>query len=290
MDHVDSLSEEEREMLDPDGTTEQEADGQRTGDKGLSALKVAEKLADPDRERLMLDISRVLQRFTKLQCRRQRKLVPDPAGEGRRTRPIESLSELPRVVPGAWAAIAEVDEDLFWVKALRGELDVREKVTRQEKKQAVFILLDGSGSMKGRKHWKASGVVMHFLKAAARGDCVVWLSVFDTKLTNAVERAETPEEAKALIKKFLSGNYSGGGTDIGGATKAAYAFLEKQIKEGAALWRPEVVVLPDEDTSFASCRPNDVRGTTVHAFAMEVANPGLVKWAQSCGGLGFDKF
>ena len=130
---------------------------------------------------------------------------------------------------------------------------------------------------------------MHFLKAAAKGDCVVWLSVFDTRLSK-VEKAETPEQAKALIKKFLTGNYLGGGTDIGGSTKAAHAFLEKEIASGAALWRPEVVVLTDEDTSFSGCKPADVRGTTVHSFAMEVANPGLVKWAQSCGGLGFDKF
>ncbi len=236
----------------------------------------------------MLEISRVCMKFTKLQCRRQRKLVPDPAGAERRTRPIEAVGELPRLVANAWA-VSEVDEDLFWTKVVRGELEVREKVTRQEKKQVVFILLDGSGSMKGKRHWKASGVIMHFLKAAAKGDCVVWLSVFDTRLSK-VEKAETPEQAKALIKKFLTGNYLGGGTDIGGSTKAAHAFLEKEIASGAALWRPEVVVLTDEDTSFSGCKPADVRGTTVHSFAMEVANPGLVKWAQSCGGLGFDKF
>lgn len=289
MDQVDSLSEEEQEMLDPDAeTTETEVDGQRSGTKGLNALKVAEKLADPAKERLMLEISRVCLKFTKLQVRRQRKLVPDPTGAERRTRPIESVAELPRLVANAWA-LNEVDEDLFWLKAVRGELDVREKVTRQEKKQAIFLLLDGSGSMKGRKHWKASGIIMHFLKAAAKGDCVVWLSVFDTQLSK-VEKAETPEEAKALIKQFLTGNYSGGGTDIGSTVKAAHAFLEKEIASGAALWRPEIVVLTDEDTSFSSCTPRDVRGTTVHGFAMEVANPGLVKWAQSCGGLGIDRF
>lgn len=289
MDQVDSLSEEEQEMLDPEGETRDESkDGERSGDKGLSALKVAEKLSDPNKERLMLEISRKLEQITKLQVRRQRKLVADPAGEERRMRPIESVSELPKLTSTGWAT-ATLDEDLFWMKVVRGELDVREKVTRQEKKQAVFILLDGSGSMKGRKHWKASGVVMHFLKAAAKGDCVVWLSVFDTKL-GKVDTATTPEEARAMIKKFMAGNYSGGGTDIAAAVRSAHTFMAEKIKAGEALYRPEIVVLTDEDTSISSLKTSEIKGTRVHGFAMEQKNPALVKVARATGGIGFEDF
>jgi uncharacterized protein with von Willebrand factor type A (vWA) domain len=63
---------------------------------------------------------------------------------------------------------------LFLYRTVTNQLPVRERITRNEYKQAIYILLDGSGSMKsGKKHWKATGVVMHELKAVLSGDAVV---------------------------------------------------------------------------------------------------------------------
>jgi uncharacterized protein with von Willebrand factor type A (vWA) domain len=143
--------------------------------------------------------------------------------------------------------------------------------------------------MSGRKHWKATGVVMNRLKAVLSGDAEVWVSVFDTQL-NRVHHASTPAEAREVIKKFAAGNFSGGGTDIAAAIRAAHAYIDKKIKAGEALYRPEVVVLTDEDSSVSSLRKNEVAGTRVHGFAMEVANPSLVEFARSTGGVGMDKF
>lgn len=293
MDTVDSLSEEEQDMLDPDGKNHPiedspEGDGQRSGGGQLNRLAVAEDIVEGSDKRVMLDISRKLDQFTKLQVRRQKLLEPDPAGDEVRARPIRHLGELPKVAPTAWAMRQE-SPSYFLYKAISGQLPVRERVTRLERRQAIFILVDGSGSMSGRKHWKATGVVMNRLKAVLSGDAEVWVSVFDTSL-GRVLHAATPEEARELIKKFAQGNFSGGGTDIPGAVKAAHTYVEDKIKAGEALYRPEVVVLTDEDTSVASLRKEEIPGTRVHGFAMEVANPGLVKFAQSTGGVGVDKF
>jgi hypothetical protein len=113
--------------------------------------------------------------------------------------------------------------------------------------------------------------------------------VFDTSLAK-IERAATPEEARKLMKKFGEGNFKGGGTDIAGAVRAAHVFIEKAIAEGAALYRPEVVVLTDEDTSVAGLKKSEIPGTRVHGFAMEVQNKSLVDFARSTGGVGIDKF
>jgi len=59
--------------------------------------------------------------------------------------------------------------------------------------------------MSGKKHWKATGVVMNRLKAVLSGDAEVYLSVFDTKMTT-VHHAGTPAEARELVKKFAQGN------------------------------------------------------------------------------------
>lgn len=291
MDEVDSLDENEQEMLDLDGNWEEkedEQDGERNGHQELNRLKVAEDLSPNSDKRVMLDISRTLDQFTKLQARRQVRQEQDPAGEEVRNRPIESLSELSRVNKTAWAMRQQAPTH-FLYKAVSGQLQVRERVTRVERKQAIFILLDGSGSMRGRKHWKATGVVMNRLKAVLSGDAVVYLSVFDTQMSKPA-CASTPEEARNLIKKFASGNFSGGGTDIAAAVKAAHTYIEEQIESGAALYRPEVVVLTDEDTSVKGLKKSDIPGTRVHGFAMEVANKSLVDFAKSTGGVGIDKF
>ena len=292
MDEVDSLSESEQEMLDPDGNWQEgdnsEQDGQRSGHQGLNRLKVAEDLSPDSNKRVMLDISRTLDQFTKLQARRQVRQEQDPTGEEVRNRPIRSLTELPRIAKSAWAMRQQAPTH-FLYKAVSGQLQVRERVTRIERKQAIFILLDGSGSMSGRKHWKATGVVMNRLKAVLSGDAVVYLSVFDTQISKP-DCASTPEKARALIQKFSKGNYSGGGTDIAAAVKAAYQFIEKEIEAGAALYRPEVVVLTDEDTSVSSLRKSEIPGTRVHGFAMERKNPSLVAFARSTGGVGIENF
>lgn len=293
MDMVDSLSDEELDMVDPDGANHEvedspEGDGQRSGHQGLNRLKVADDLVEGTDKRVMLDISRTLDQFTKLQCRKQKKLEADPAGDEVRNRPIRHLGELGRVQKQAWA-MRQRNPALFLYQAVTGQLSVRERVTRIEKKQAIFILVDGSGSMNGRKHWKATGVVMNRLKAVVSGDAEVFVSVFDTSM-GKVERASTPEEARELVKKFAQGNFSGGGTDIAVAVRAAHTFIEEKIAAGEALYRPEVVVLTDEDTSTAGLKKTEIPGTRVHGFAMEVENKSLVAFAQSTGGVGIDKF
>ncbi len=291
MDMVEKLSDEELEMLDPDGKNwedEKDSDGKPTGEKSLNALKVAEDIVEGGDKRIMLDISRKLDQFTKLQVRKQKKMVPDPAGEEVRQRPIKHMGELSRVAPMAWAT-RQRNPTYFLYQAVTGQLPVRERVTRIEKKQSIFILVDGSGSMEGRKHWKATGVVMNRLKAVLSGDAEVFVSVFDTKLGN-VKHAGTPEEARQLIKDFASKNYSGGGTDIAESVKAAHKYIGEKIKAGEALYKPEIVVLTDEDMSVAGVKPKDIEGTRVHGFAMEVANPALIKFAQATGGVGIDKF
>lgn len=293
MDLVDSLEGDEQEMLDPDGEKysiedSPEEDGDRSGHQALNRLKVAEDLVEGSDKRVMLDISRKLDQFTKLQVRRQRKVEVDPAGEEIRSRPIRNLGEIGKITPSAWGTRQEAP-GYFLYQAATGQIPVRERVTRVERRQAIFILVDGSGSMNGRKHWKATGVVMNRLKAVLSGDAVVFVSVFDTAL-GAVQSATNPEEARELIKKFAAGNFSGGGTDIAAAVKAAHSQIEQMIRDGAALYRPEIVVLTDEDSSAKGVAKSDIPGTRVHGFAMEVANPALVTFARSTGGVGIDKF
>lgn len=283
MDEVDSLSQDEQELLDPDGKWQK--GGENGNDESLDRLKVAEDLMAGKQE--ILDISRHLDSLSKMQVHRQRKTTPDPDGAEIQSRPLKGLSELARVNKTAWAT-RQQNSTYFLYQAISGQLRVRERVTRQDRKQVIFILVDGSGSMRsGHRHYKASGVVMNRIKAVIDGDAEVYLAVFDDRMYDP-SYAATPEEAKALMKKFVGKNFSGGSTDIAAAIKAAYDFIQEEMKNRDDIYRPEIVVLTDDDSSASKLKKSDIPGTKVHGFAMETSNRSLVDFCKSTGGIGID--
>ena len=284
MDEVDSLSKDEQELLDPDGRWQD--GGQENGDgDSLNRLKVAEDLQAGKQE--ILDISRNLDSISKMQVHRKKRVEADPDGAEIQSRPLKGLSELARVSKTAWAT-RQQNSTYFLYQAISGQLQVRERVTRQDRKQVIFILVDGSGSMhSGHRHYKASGVVMNRIKAVIAGDAEVYLAVFDDKMYDP-SHAATPEEAKALMKKFMGKNFSGGSTNIATAIKAAYDFIQKEMKTRDDIYRPEIVVLTDDDSSISSLKKSDIPGTKVHGFAMETRNKSLVDFCKSTGGVGID--
>ena len=288
MELTEDLTQEELDLMDDDQNSYYEDSKDEEGMEVLNSLKVAEDLVNGSNKRVMLEISRKLDKFTKLQVRRQKVVKPDPAGEEIRNRPIKHLGELNKVSKSAWAT-RQGHSAYFMYQAVTGQLPVRERVTRQEKKQAILILVDGSGSMSGEKHYKATGVVMNRLKAVISGDAEVWISVFDTNMSKP-SHASNEEEARDLIKSFKNNNFSGGSTNIAAAVKTAHNFIEEKIVSGEALWKPEIVVLTDEDPSISNLKKSQIKGTTVHGFAMSVKNTSLVAFAKSTGGVGIDQF
>lgn len=284
MDEVDSLSQDEQELLDPDGNWK---DGRQENgnNESLNKLKVAEDLMAGKQE--ILDISRNLDKLSKMQVHRQKKVEADPDGAEIQTRPLKGLSELARVSKTAWAT-RQQSGTYFLYQAVSGQLQVRERVTHQDRKQVIFILVDGSGSMRsGHRHYKASGVVMNRIKAVISGDAEVYLAVFDNQMYDP-SHAATPEEAKALMKQFMGKNFSGGSTDIAAAIKAAYDFIQEEMKNRDDIYRPEIVVLTDDDSSISKLKKSDIPGTKVHGFAMETRNRSLVEFCKSTGGVGID--
>lgn len=282
---VNSLTEDEQDMLDPEKSDET-SEGTLVGQSPLRSLKIAEDMLGD--KRVMLEVSRHLDQLTQLQVHRRKEPKPDPDGEERRTRSILNLAEMGKLGQTEWA-LRKVAPAYFMYRVVTGEAQIKERITIQDKKQAIVIYLDGSGSMSGRKHFKASGIVMNRLKAVISGDAEVWIFVFDTE-AKEVGHAATPEEARELIKKFTAKNFRGGGTNIAKAVKEGHKFIEDKIKAGDLLCRPEIVVLTDEDSSTSGVSASDIPGTKVHGFAMEVRNPTLVAFSKSTGGVGLDNF
>lgn len=282
MDQAESLDQAEQELLDPD-----DGQGQNSDNNELSKLKVAEDFVSRKGYSKILEVSRHLDTLSKLRVRRKSEPEVDPDGDEVRSRPIKGLSELARVNKTAWATKSR-SSAYFLYQAVSGQLTVRERIRRSEQKQILFILLDGSGSMdNGQRHFKATGVVMNRLKAVVQGDAEVHLAVFDERMYEP-QSARTPAEAKALMQSVLQQNFSGWSTDIARAIRSAEEWIEKEMEGRNDLYRPEIVVLTDDDSSISSISVAELKGTKVHGFAMEERNKSLVDFCKSTGGVGVD--
>lgn len=283
LDTVESLSEDEKQLLDPDqdaGTGD--ADG--NGDDGLQKMTLAEQMLAGKDE--MLRISRNLDSLSRMQVRKQRKVEADPSGDDVRKRPIAHMGELAKVGSSDWA-LRQAAPSYFLYKAATEQLLVRERVVTVERKQLLYIIIDCSGSMgSGNRIYKAGGVLMNRLKAVIEGEAELYVRLFDTSLKQEYH-AGTPAEAKELIRNFTEKNYSGGSTDISGCARAAQKRIEEIVSAGAT-YRPELVVITDGDDTISLTAKQFV-GTKVHAFVVETSNDALVKVAQATGGVGINK-
>jgi hypothetical protein len=252
----------------------------------LEKLQIAENLAKGCQMRFMLDASRVLDKCSAVDVSKDERMEPDCNGRERRRRPMKSLSEIGKLAPQD-LTLRSSNRTLFLYKAITGKFLVPEKLKRISKKQLIFMLADGSSSMKGEKHQKASGFVMNRLKAVAMGDAELWLSVFDVELKN-VEHATNETEALELMRKYREGSFTGGGTNIASAVRAAHQHIVKLLDSGCQVWRPEIWVLTDDDASISAITATDIPGTRVHAVAFSSRNQALAEFARSTGGTAWE--
>lgn len=284
MDDVESLSSDEKDLLDPesdksDGSSDKEA----KGDDGLQKMKIAEDMIEG--KNIILEISRKLDKLTKLQVRKSKKQFSDPNGEDIINRPMKDLSELGKIRSSDWVEYS-VNRNLFLYKAVTGSLMVRERVMKLEKKQLLYIIIDCSGSMKsGQRLSKAFGILMNRLKAVMAGDCELYARLFDTQLYKE-QFASTPAEAKQLFQDFTQKNYSGGSTDISGCVVKAHQRIVEILEQNrSTLYRPELVVITDgaDEIKFNN---KSIEGTILHSFVVENKNQPLLDVAVKSGGVG----
>ena len=279
MDEVDSLSKDEKDLLDPNQDAGS-GDGEN-GDEGLQKMKLARDMVKG--KNVMLEISRNLDSLSRMQVRKSKKQESDPAGEEIRQRPIAHLGELSKVTKPSWAT-RQASPSYFLYQAITGALPVRERVTTIEKKQLLYVIIDCSGSMSsGKRIFKAGGILMNRLKAVIEGGAELYVRFFDSSLKEE-HHASTSKEAKELIKHFTEKNYSGGSTDISGCARSAQKRIEEIVADGAT-YRPELVVITDGDDQI-DLTTKDFAGTKLHSFVVECSNKTLTDLAVKTGGVG----
>jgi len=274
MDEIDSLSDDEKELLQPD----QDADSEKNyGDDDLKKMELAEDFLNG--KEVMLSISRNLDKLTKMQVRKSKKQEADPAGDDIRNRPIAHMGEMSRLVKTEWALSSTYRN----YRMLTHASMIRERVNTIERKQLLYIIIDCSGSMGGQRIYKAGGILMNRLKAVITAEAELYVRLFDTSLKEEYY-ASTASEAKELIKHFTEKNYSGGSTDISACAREAQKRIEGIIAEGSN-YKPELVIITDGDDNI-DLKSNDFKGTKIHAFVVDCSNNRLCELAKATGGVG----
>jgi len=282
LDQVESLTQDEKELLQPDQDAGSEKEN---ADDDQQKMSLAEDMLNG--KEIMLSISRNLDKLTKMQVRKQKKQEADPAGDEIRKRPISHMGELNKIEKSFWA-IRQQSKSYFDYLAVTGNIPVRERVTTIEKKQLLYIIIDCSRSMgQGKRIFKAGGILMNRLKAVITGEAELYVRLFDTSLKQEYH-AGTPAEAKELIKHFTEKNYLGGSTDISSCARLAQKRIGEIIAQGVT-YKPELVVITDGDDNINLKATKDFPGTKMHAFVVDTANKALCEVAKATGGVGVNK-
>lgn len=275
MESTKQLSEQEKELM--------------FGEGDLSAEDIAEGLLESPDNEIILRIGREMDQLTNLSIHRRIEELPDLAGDDSRIRPIKDETEIALLMSEEWATFVESPE--YWLyRVLTGDAQVREPVRVVEKRKAILLLVDSSGSMNGPKHYKASGVVMHFLKSVMDDIATVYIMLYDSRVGKSW-KATDKESAIEVMQEFRKKNFSGGSTETGDAIKYAVKFINTEMaKDGSTLYDPEILVLTDDDSSVNGVRLEDLCGIRLHGFAIQSNNPGLIKLAKDSGGYGVEQF
>ena len=209
--------------------------------------------------------------------------ISDPEGEEVRLRDIQDLSELGRVSQQAYTL-----PDLLRMKqAVTGELSVRETQTRRNKKQLLYLVVDGTGSMLGdgaTSASRAAGVVMNRLQAVIDGDAEVYVRFFDGDLRKQEYHANDAASARELMRIVTDPMQYNGNRTIFGSTLATASRRIQELVVTQSLREPELVFITDGDATVPDV--SVLNGTKMHAVQVGAEEvPSLSRLAHASGGI-----
>lgn len=231
----------------------------------------------------MLRIARHLDKLSEF-TNAQADPTPDPNGEEVVLRDIQDLGELGRASQSAYT----LPPRLRLKQAAMGETQIREPQTRHDKKQLLYMVVDGSGSMLEYNCLAASraaGVVMNRLQAVIDGDAELYLRFFDETLREQEYHANSPESAQELMRIVSSPlSYMGDDTRFRQPLEVASQHVQK-LMESQGLRDPELIFITDGEATVPPIET--LHGIKMHTVQVgESENVRLSALARKSGGLG----
>jgi hypothetical protein len=188
-------------------------------------------------------IARHLDKLAEFERKRARPLS-DPNGRDVRQRDNRDMSELSKASQLEFS----LPRRMLLRRAAMGELNVRDPQIHRDKKQLLFLVVDGSSSMifdGAVSASRAAGVLMNRLQAVIDDDAEVFIRFFDGDLRKEEYHAHDATSARELIRVVTDRRlYNGSSTRFDTTLKAAVARVQELLDQ-QQLREPELVLVTD---------------------------------------------
>lgn len=188
-------------------------------------------------------------------------------------RKMQDTSDLMRLLPSQHA----MPSDLFYLKFAKKELLCREFMSKKERRQILYVLLDVSGSMRGTKVMMVASVVLALLRKVIKNGDHYFLRFFDER-TSELHEASDLKSAQKLAVEVVRNAFSGGGTNIHHALMTALADIKeatKDRKRKAQMKDAQVLLLTDglDWTLDAEAIIKEKEEIQIHSVVIHASDP-----------------
>ena len=243
---------------------------------------VAARLISDQKLGKVIEVARVLRGRAGLGTSKSSKLIEDKFGSEYRVSNIRTVEEIPLLLASE-RMIGGLSPELLLQRIVNGDALVRRRASRIKKRQLLYCLIDGSGSMRcGKRIQIAAGVMMNRLSAVAKGDGVLFYRFFDAILREEDE-ASDPDDVSRHLRRVLSFPYDVEETNL---QEGVVGSLQRiyEIEEEGEFDRPHLLIISDGDAKF-EIPATLLRGTVVHAVLIEGENESIAKLVTRTGGV-----
>ena len=193
------------------------------------------------------------------------KSVPYPEDE-MAIKTIDNFNEILKTIPTQYA----LDEEIFLQKLVKKELLVRDFQARRLKRQALYLLIDVSGSMRGAKNIYACGVALAFVRQAIDEGSTYYLRFFDHE-PHKLFNIKTKKEAEKMMDVLVRQPFSGGGTNI---EKAITTAVNDIIEAPEKFEKAEIMIISDGEDNV-NLNKRDLKKIKLHSTIIDGKNDGL---------------
>lgn len=216
------------------------------------------------------------------------KLIPLHHGKKFKHRRVEGWHDLNEVEAVDMARFSNpITKNLFIKEMVNKEIKIDQRYGYLDRRQFVYIIVDGSGSMGcGDRIANANAVVFNRMLAVYKGLAQVWVSPFSDNLAKKIYKADKPQEAAPAFKAFQKEGYDGGGTNIGRSLQEAIVRMRAEMKSNTKLVEPEILIVTDEDSSSNNIAKSIYEGIKIHGISVvQHGNDNLKLLCESSGGV-----
>lgn len=233
--------------------------------------KIADKLKD--KEISIFKVARVKELTETYKREQEIKSVPYPDNE-MNIKKISNYNDILRILPTQYA----YDDNIFIQKLAKKDLLIRDYQTRRLKKQALYMLVDVSYSMNGKRNIYASGVALALVRQALSEGSTYFLRFFDNS-PHKLHKVKTKKEAEKVINMLVRKPFSGGGTDIQRAIEQA---VKDIINNPDKFEKSEIMVISDGESSVDMDKNKlKKQGIKVHSTMIDGRNEDLKEISES---------